>query len=98
MRMVDEITLRVKTETSRVGGIPTYTNTDTVVYADVKSATRSEWSAQNQAGHKADIVFSINADEYADQTEAIYNTTTYRVLRAYRIGRGRIELTCEAMK
>lgn len=97
MRMLDEITLRKKTEKSRVGGVPEYTNADTVVFADVKSVVRSEWYAANMAGIKADIVFVVNPDDFTDQTEVVYGTKTYSIIRAYQNGPRRVELTCKAV-
>lgn len=93
--MVDEITLYAVAEVSRVGGVPVYSRTPTEVFAEVKSVTRSEWYAANQSGRRADIVFVINADEYDNQTEALYGSTTYNIIRSYRIGLDRVELTCE---
>ena len=96
MRMVDEITLRKVVTTADSDGYPTTANTDIVVYANVKSVRRSEFYAANAASMRPSIVFEINPDEYDNQTITLYNGKVYRVIRAYRAGMGRVELTCAA--
>lgn len=96
--MIDELTLYAVAEVSRVGGVPVYSRTPTVVYAEAKSVKRAEWLAANQSGRSADIVFMVNADEYDNQTEAMYGSTTYKIIRSYRIGLDRVELTCEVIQ
>lgn len=93
--MVNEITLYAVAETSREGGTPTVSRTGTVVYADMQSVRRQEFYAAESAGRKADIVLVVNADEYSEQTEVLCEGKRYRVVRAYRVGMGRVELTCE---
>lgn len=94
MRMDKEIILRdTVTAPDSVGGITT-TNTDKTVYADKLSVKRTEHYAAQAAGVRADIVFRVNADEYADQAFVVYNGVTYKVSRVYHPGLGRVELTC----
>jgi len=94
MRMEHQITLRdTTTAPNSTGGI-TATNTDTVVYADIKSVRRSEFYAAQSAGVRADIVFRVNSDDYSDKMYVVYESVTYKVSRAYQTGLGRVELTC----
>ena len=94
MRMEHQLVL-VDTETvPNEVGIPVLTETKTTVWADKLSAKRSEHYAANAAGIRVDIVFSINADDYAGQTEVEWNSKKYNVVRSYASGRGRVELTC----
>ncbi len=104
MRMEHQLKL-VDTVTSvNDVGIPVLTETKTTVWADKLSAKRSEHYAANAAGIRVDIVFSVNADDYAGQTEVEWNSfdefsgqyvkTKYNVVRSYAVGRGRVELTC----
>lgn len=94
MRMDEQLVL-VDTVTSvNSVGIPVLTETKTTVWADKLSAKRAEHYAANAAGIRVDIVFSVNADDYAGQTEVEWNRTKYNVVRSYQTGRGRVELTC----
>ena len=98
MRMIDEIVLVTVTESTHAGGSPTYTRTNTTVFADAKSAKRTEWYSANHEGIKADIAFEMHADEYSDQTEVIFGAHTYRVIRSYAEKTyGNVELICERM-
>lgn len=94
MRMDEQLVL-VDTVTSvNSVGIPVLTETKTTVWADKLSAKRAEHYAANAAGIRVDIVFSVNADDYAGQTEVEWNSEKYSVVRSYASGRGRVELTC----
>lgn len=75
-------------------GIPVKTETRREVYADRLSAKRSEHYTANAAGQRVDIVYVIMADEYQDEAELQDGAKRYKVVRAYQVGRGRVELTC----
>jgi SPP1 family predicted phage head-tail adaptor len=106
VRMLDEIKLRAVSRSVGAGGYTTETVSETTVYADVMSVKRSEFYAAGAAGMKADVVFVINADEYAGQAEVEYDGKIYDVIRTFqmaesrtstRVYRGdltRVELTC----
>ena len=97
MRMLDEATLYTVTITPGPG-MGTKTSVGKTVYAERKSVTRAEWLAMNTAGMKADIMLIVNADDYDNQTEALYDGTRYRIIRSYQTGaRGYVELTCEVI-
>lgn len=106
MRMLDEIVLRAKTTTQGANGYPVETVTERAVYADVLSVTRAEHYAAQGAGTRADVVFVVATDEYADETEVEYGGKVYDVtrthermeartnLRSYRADPTRMELVC----
>lgn len=94
MRMDRSITLRDTTTAPNSEGAVTTTNTDTTVYADIKSVKRTEFYQASAAGVRADYSFIVNADEYAGQMLVLLDGVTYKVVRAYQTGLGRVELTC----
>ncbi len=94
MRMDKQITLRSTTTAPNEFGIPTMTHADSTVFAEKKSVKRSEFYAAQSSGIRADIIYLVNADEYADQMTILDGTTVYNVTRAYQVGLGRVELTC----
>lgn len=95
MRMEYEITLRSTTTAPDSNGIATQTNTDTTVYADIRSVKRTEFYAAQAAGVRADITFIVNGDEYGGQMFVVYGGVTYKVSRSYQPpGTSRVELTC----
>lgn len=93
----DRVTLRTVTYTTDVNGRSVQTNTDTVVWANVSSATRSEFYAANANGIEASIMFSIHLEDWGGQSHVVYNGKTYRVVRTYLRGLGTVELTCSDM-
>lgn len=94
MRMEHQLELIDTVTSVNDVGIPVLTETKTTVWADKLSAKRSEHYAANAAGIRVDIVFSVNADDYAGQTEVEWKSTKYNVVRSFQAGRGRVELTC----
>lgn len=95
MRMVHEITLRGTSTTSSATGYATQTPTDVTVFADKVSIKRSEFYAADANGDTLDIAFVVHADEYDGQTEVVYGSVTYKVVRTYQRGLGRVELNCQ---
>ncbi len=94
MYFSDSITLRAVTVGIDTSGYTTETNTDTAVWADVRSVTRSEFYAANANGIDASIAFEVNAEDWGNQTQVVYGTKTYDIIRAYQKGLGIVELTC----
>lgn len=94
MRMIDELQLIDTLTTASAAGIPVLTETSRTVYAEKQSVKRSEFYAANSSGARADIVFVVNADEYANEMTVKYGATYYKVVRAWQKGLGRVELTC----
>lgn len=90
----ERITLRTPTVTLDSFGDAIKTYTSKTVWADRKSATRSEFYTATMAGIRVDAVFSVRAEDYANQTEVIAGAVTYGVVRAYQKDGGMVELTC----
>ena len=93
MLFSDRVTLRTETE-AIVGGFSTSTATEVDVWADQKSAGRTEFYQSAQAGMKADIIFGIHTSDYSGQTEIEYEGQIYEVTRTYQKGLDVVELTC----
>ena len=91
--MLEVITLRDTTTTHDANGAAALTNTDKLVYADIQSVKRAEHYAAQAAGMRADLVFVVNAEEYAGQMTVVFGADIYKVTRTYQ-DRGRVELTC----
>lgn len=94
MYFSDRISLRTVTITSDTYGGETRSYTDTTVWANKKSVTRSEFYLANSNGIKVDIVFEVHTEDYNDQQYVLYGSTHYNVIRAYQKGEGTIELMC----
>ena len=94
MLFSDKITIRAVVSGVDANGYPTQTNTDTEVWANVKSATRAEFYAANANGIDVTQMFEVHAEDWGNQAQVVYGTRTYDVVRAYQKGLGVIELTC----
>lgn len=67
----------------------------TTVYAEIRSATRSEFYTAKNEGLNPEYIFVLkNCRDYNGQLELLYENKRYKVLRAYIINDG-IELTVE---
>ena len=80
------------------------TETETEVYADCRSITRSEFYAAQTAGIKAEIAFTVKAIDYEDQQKIVYNRKgtgnsaddeIYDVIRTYQKDPDNIEIVCK---
>ena len=98
MLFSDRIKLRAVEIGVDASGYPTHDTTDTEVWADVKSATRAEFYAANVSGINVEIVFDVHAEDFNKQTQVIYDSKTYNIIRAYQKGLGVVELVCEAVR
>lgn len=94
MYFSDKITLRSITAGKDTDGYSTPTNTDTVVWANEKSVTRSEFYAANANKIDAVTAFEVHVEDWNDQAQVIVGTKTYYIVRAYQKGEGIVELTC----
>lgn len=94
MLFSDQITLRKVTATMDADGYPTQTNVDSVVWADVLSVTRAESDLANRRGMIASKMFVIHVEDWDNQTQVIYGSNTYDIIRDFQKGLGVIELTC----
>lgn len=90
----DRIKLRTETVSLDDAGYKSYSYHDAEVWANKKSVTRSEFYAANQSGILITQVFEVHPEDYGGQKIILYNGNQYRVVRAYQIGNGRIELNC----
>lgn len=63
------------------------------VYAEIKSISQSEFYQAKGAGLKAEIKFILYESEYDHETKLLYNDMQYEVIRVYRKGLDKIELT-----
>ena len=94
MLFSDKITLRAVVNGVDASGYPTQTNTDIEVWANVKSATRAEFYAANANGIDVTQMFEVHAEDWGSQTQVVYGSKTYDIVRAYQKGLGAVELTC----
>lgn len=69
--------------------------TETVVYCDLRSVTRTEFYSSAQAGLNPSDVFVIRAYEYNGENEVEFMGDRYAVIRTYRTDEETIELICE---
>jgi len=90
----DKIKLRAVTHKTDADGYPTQTNTDTEVWANVKSATRAEFYAANANGINVSMMFEVHAEDWDNQTQVVYDGKVYDIVRTYQKGFGIVELTC----
>lgn len=99
-----ELVVQVNTGTDS-DGYPVQTEVKKEIFAERKSVNRTEYYAAYTAGMKADIIFSINPDEFyiEDEEENKYipekinhEGITYRIGRTYqKTKHSPLELTCE---
>lgn len=94
----DTVKLRAVVKSVDSDGYETVSVTETVAFADVKTATRAEFYAANANDINITIVFGIHTEDFANQTEVEYNSKIYDVVRSYAKGLGIIELNCSDRK
>lgn len=94
MMFSDRITLRAVVHTVDTNGYPVESVTDTIVWADVRSTTRAEFYAANANGIEISQMFAVHEEDWDNQTQVIFSTKTYDVVRAYQRGLGIVELSC----
>lgn len=63
------------------------------VYAQLRSAGRSEFYQARSAGVEIEMIAIIRAEDYAMEREAELYGRRYSILRVYRKDRGFVELT-----
>jgi SPP1 family predicted phage head-tail adaptor len=97
MYFSDRIKLQTVTQGTDADGYPTKTSTCQEVWANVKSVTRSEFYAANASGIEASLMFEVHVEDWNNQTQVIYNSKTYDIIRSFQKGLGIVELTCKAV-
>lgn len=94
MYFSDSIFLRAIVHTTNVNGFPTDTPTDTSVFANKKSAARSEFYAANANKINIVQVYEIHVEDWGNQTQVVDGGIVYFIVRSYQKGLGLIELNC----
>lgn len=84
MRQADLLYLVKTTITQDENGYPVPTETERMVFAERKSATRAEFYAASAAGISISHVFRMHAAEYEGETVVKYDGRRYAVVRAYQ--------------
>ena len=91
----DVITLiTVEKVSDGAGGYENKPGTKRTVFANKKSATRSEFYLAQQADLEVEVVFTIYTSEYNDEQVIEHNNQYYSVIRTFEKG-DFIELTCQ---
>lgn len=90
----DTITLEAVTVGNDGEGYPTETVEETTVFADVKSAKRSEFYSAKNIGVDLAITVKLRAADYGGQERLVWNGKRYKVERAYTEAREYYELNC----
>lgn len=90
----DTITLEAVTAGNDGEGYPTETVEETTVFADVKSAKRSEFYSAKNIGVDLAITVKLRAADYGGQERLVWNGKRYKVERAYTEAREYYELNC----
>ena len=65
-----------------------------LVYADMKSVTRTEFYLANQSGIKADISFVLRQADYDSEMTLLHGEKKYKVIRTYKKDGETIDLIC----
>lgn len=99
MLFSDRIKLRTVTYTENDFGEVTESSVSEVeVWADKKSVTRSEFYTAQTNGYDLVIAFEVHQEDYNGAKEVEYDNQVYRVVRAYEIGLGKVQLNCSDKK
>ena len=76
-------------------GYKILTETRREVFANKKSATRSEFYAAKQAGDKISLVLEVSGIDYRGETCVEFGGKPYEVVRTYTRAGERVELNCK---
>lgn len=90
-----ELTLITQTFAPDGLGNQVPTKTETIVFCDVKSISRSEFYYASNTGLKPSIIFTIHDFEYNKQELVKFNGQEYNVIRTYLKNIDEVELTCQ---
>ncbi|MBR0062639.1 MAG: phage head closure protein [Oscillospiraceae bacterium] len=94
----DVITLEAVTTGSDGEGYSAETVEEATVFADVKSAKRSEFYAAKNVGVDLAITVKLRAADYGGQERLVWNGKRYKVERAYTEAREFYELNCSEFR
>ena len=95
MNMQDVITLRSVSVEVDDYGVPQETTSEKTIFARVESVSAAEFFNAGQNGLKPDYRFLVNAWEYSDEPEAVFQDKVYSVYRTYRRSLDLMELYVE---
>ena len=80
-----EVKLRKVKRTQDANGYFNNTPTDSNVWGDLRSATRSEFYSAEAQGHKIVYILTVNVIDFPDGAEqAIIDGKTYNIVRTYQ--------------
>lgn len=96
--MTDKISLITVTRAQNANGYITETEATTEVFAEILSATRSEFYAAAKADIKISRIFKLRNADYNDATIVQHSSKRYRVERTYTADFEWIELSCSDIK
>ena len=91
----DEAALIREEKTVKPNGYKDTTTTRREVYANKKTATRSEFYTAKQAGDKIALVLEVRGADYQEETLVEYEGRLYEVVRAYTESGETYELNCK---
>lgn len=91
----DEAVLVREEKTVNDNGYKDITTTRREVFANKKTATRSEFYTAKQAGDKIALVLEVRGADYQEETLVEYEGRLYEVVRAYTESGETYELNCK---
>ena len=94
MYFSEKVTLRTTTAGQDTGGYPSNTFSDKIVFADIKSTSRSEFYSANANKIDITLTLDVNSSDWNNADTILYNNKQYTVIRAYKKGLGKVELNC----
>ncbi|MCK9326514.1 MAG: hypothetical protein M0P69_13570 [Bacteroidales bacterium] len=97
--MLSNDTLYLVTNTRIINALGDTIETPTkrLVYADQLSIGQAEFYQAAATGLRPELKFEIMAEEYLGEIEIEYNSKSYSIIRTYKKGLDRIELTCQGI-
>ena len=91
-----EVTLRKVKRTQDANGYPVTTPTDSKVWGDLRSATRSEFYSAEAQGHKIKYILTVNVIDFPEGAEqAVIDSDVYKIVRSYQKTLDLMELSLE---
>ena len=88
-------TLRTITRTQDANGYPVESQTTSLVWGDVRSATRTEFYSAEAQGHKVAMILTVPVLDYDGAEEVTIDNKTFKVVRVYQKSLDLIELSLE---
>lgn len=76
-------------------GQPIETETERQIFCSKLSITRAEFSTAGQLGHKPQIMFIVDSDEYDNELSLVYESKKYSIYKSFLRNDGYTEVYCE---